>query len=157
MKTLVYKRTHTGDPSEEGEFGCNGCMGHIRSWPFDAVIGIGGVGAEPEKNDIAYKLTWIGIGPHKRFVDWMPDPILAFDHFRLFDQNGMDFRDEAPILAHRIYTKHIRATMTFTVHEAREVKKLLVRAKKWPPSPVLGVSRIEHPEPKRRCTLTKHS
>lgn len=27
MKVLVYKRTHTGDPSENGVFGESDCMG----------------------------------------------------------------------------------------------------------------------------------
>ena len=39
MKVLVYKRTHTGDPSENGVFGESDCMGAIRNWHYDAVIG----------------------------------------------------------------------------------------------------------------------
>src|SRR5262249_54001126 len=66
MRTLIYKRTHHGDPDPEtGEFGCNDCMGTVRCWKFDAVIGIGGIGAEPKRYGIAGKLTWIGIGARK--------------------------------------------------------------------------------------------
>ena len=33
MPTLVYKRTHNGDPEEDsGEFGCYGCMGCYGSY-----------------------------------------------------------------------------------------------------------------------------
>jgi len=44
MPTLVYKRTHNGDPDKDsGEFGCYNCMGRVRSLPFDSVIGVVGV------------------------------------------------------------------------------------------------------------------
>jgi hypothetical protein len=50
MRTLIYKRTHTGDPDPEtGVFGNNDCMGEVRCWDFDAVIGIGGIGEEPRR------------------------------------------------------------------------------------------------------------
>ena len=46
------------------------CMGKLRSIAFDAVIGIGGTGAQPEEQGISYKVTWIGIGARKT----KPDP-----------------------------------------------------------------------------------
>ena len=65
MRTLIYKRTHSGDPDPvAGVFGNHDCMGSVKGWDFDAVIGIGGIGPEPKRNRIAGKLTWIGIGPH---------------------------------------------------------------------------------------------
>jgi len=64
VQTLIYKRTHSGDPDPKtGVFGNHDCMGKVRGWPFDAVIGIGGVGQEPQSHRIAGRLTWIGIGP----------------------------------------------------------------------------------------------
>lgn len=60
-RILVYKRTHNGDPNEIGEFGCNDCMGTVRDWNFDAVIGVGGISATSYKMD--GKITWIGIHP----------------------------------------------------------------------------------------------
>ena len=48
MATLVYKMTHKGDPdSELGFWGVEDCMGQVRGYGFDAVIGIGGMTAEP--------------------------------------------------------------------------------------------------------------
>jgi hypothetical protein len=39
MRTLIYKRTHSGDPDPKaGVFGCNNCMNTVRGWGFDAVI-----------------------------------------------------------------------------------------------------------------------
>ena len=57
---LIYRRTHTGDPCDRGVFGCHGCMGKVREWKYDAVIGIGGKTAI---DGISRKLTWIGISP----------------------------------------------------------------------------------------------
>jgi hypothetical protein len=73
MRTLIYKRTHSGDPDPKTSvFGHHDCMGEVREWQFDAAIGIGGVGLEPQNHRIAGKLTWIGIGPQvidRRFCD----------------------------------------------------------------------------------------
>ena len=44
MRTLIYKRTHLGDPDLFGTFGINDCMGEVRARQFDAVIGVGGIG-----------------------------------------------------------------------------------------------------------------
>ena len=59
MKVLVYKRTHTGDPSENGVFGESDCMGAIRNWYYDAVIGIGSIRSWEGDEGIAGKVTWI--------------------------------------------------------------------------------------------------
>ena len=40
MQTLIYKRTHKGDPDKQGRFGIHDCMGRVRSRDFDAVIGM---------------------------------------------------------------------------------------------------------------------
>jgi len=63
MRTLIYKRTHHGDPDEAGQFGIFDCMDRVRSWNFDAAIGIGGQGAEPRRHELDGKVNWIGIGP----------------------------------------------------------------------------------------------
>ena len=39
MRTLIYKRTHPGDPDAKGRFGIYDCMGRVRAWDFEAVIG----------------------------------------------------------------------------------------------------------------------
>jgi hypothetical protein len=66
MRSLIYKRTHPGDPDAEGRFGIHGCTGQVRAWRFEAVIGIGGTGPEPRSYGLAGKVNWIRIGPHKR-------------------------------------------------------------------------------------------
>jgi len=53
MRTLIYKRTHTGDPDANGCFGIYDCMGRVRALDFDAVIGIGGIGSEAQWAGIA--------------------------------------------------------------------------------------------------------
>src|SRR2546425_11530153 len=62
MRTLIYKRTHSGDPDPtSGLFGVHDCMRRDRARMFDAVIGVGGSGDEPRRSRIAGKLTWVGI------------------------------------------------------------------------------------------------
>jgi hypothetical protein len=43
MRTFIYKRTHQGDPDNQGWFGIQDCMGSLRRRDFDAVIGVGGI------------------------------------------------------------------------------------------------------------------
>ncbi len=161
MRVLVYKRTHTGDPDcETGTFGCNGCMKRVRGWNYEAVIGIGGIGREPQEEGIAYKLTWIGIGPHKQMVPGKRDPEVQFDHFVLFDEKGDDFRKLAKNLAKRIYEKGIRTIMLDpTDADYAEVADILKLAEKAPPSPGLkattrGTRAVSKCVPTRRRRLT---
>jgi hypothetical protein len=42
VRTLIYKRTHSGDSDKMGCFGIWDCMGRLRNMAFDAVIGVGG-------------------------------------------------------------------------------------------------------------------
>lgn len=139
MRVLVYKRTHTGDPDEEtGTFGCNGCMKEVRGWNYDAVIGVGGIGPKAKKNGIAGKVTWIGIGPHKRIVPRKRGPEVQFDHFVLYDAKGEDFRELAKKLARRIYGKGIRTVVIDpTDADYAEVACILKLAEKAPASPGL--------------------
>ena len=134
-RTLIYKRTHTGDPDARGCFGINGCMGRVRDWPFDAVIGVGGIGDEPTANGIANRVTWIGIGARKSFGRDPRGPHVTFDHFLLLDRRSPVFTEMAPELARRVYSRNIRATMRLSsAAEAREVAAILELAKKSPPS-----------------------
>src|SRR4051812_46355351 len=67
-RVLIYKRTHIGDPNSQGDFGCHDCMGRIRGYTYDAVIGIGGSSCEPRSQGIDGRITWVGVGPHQ----WPP-------------------------------------------------------------------------------------
>src|SRR5262245_54648142 len=98
MRTLIYKRTHVGDPSPEGVFGVHNCMGRVRRWSFDAVIGIGGSGAEPRLHGIARKINWIGIGAHKHYPSGSSpgEPEVTFDHFVLLEDSGPEVALLAP-------------------------------------------------------------
>ena len=139
MRTLVYKRTHSGDPDASGRFGVYDCMGRVRAWNFEAVIGVGGIGREPESYGLDTKVNWIGIGPHKRAAADKRGPIVTFDHFIYYGPAGPDFVKAAPALARRIYSRNVRALMDgATPTEAREIAKLLELAKRAPPSPARG-------------------
>lgn len=156
MRTLIYKRTHTGDPDPEtGVFGNHDCMGEVRAWDFDAVIGIGGVGDEPKRHGIAGKLTWIGIGP-QRFFD-SPDsrgPQLMFEHFRYFGADGPLLVNKYPAIARHMYDTHRRLVIHGAPSEAgtgldRDVEAILRLARNSPPS--IGPVETEAGEVRNKC------
>jgi hypothetical protein len=51
MRTLIFKRTHNGDP-DSGLWGVKDCMGSVRCWEYEAVIGIGGKGTDAISQEI---------------------------------------------------------------------------------------------------------
>lgn len=131
---LIYKRTHSGDPDHrQGIFGNNNCMGQVRNWKFGAVIGVGGIGRKAMKANIAKKLNWIGIGPHRNNDS---PPKIVFDHFWYRGKKGESLDTLAPALAKRIYTKNVRLIKdgSLTAQELKEVCLLLNYARSAPPS-----------------------
>ena len=108
MRILTYKRTHTGDPNTAGTFGINDCMGSVRSLLYDAVIGVGGIGAEPRDYKIDGKITWVGIYPTKRPGGWRRGPLVNFQRFVLFDAGGPVLSTFAPALSKRLYQGKVR-------------------------------------------------
>ena len=134
MRTLVYKRTHIGDPDPGGRFGIHGCMGRVRAWDYDAVIGVGGLGPEPTSHGIDGLVTWIGIGPRKSTEKDPRGPLVTFDHFVLYDASGPLLHEHAPRLAKHMYEGRVRVLINPSPEEAKEIARLLRRARKAPPS-----------------------
>ena len=134
MRTLIYKRTHEGDPDpEKGIFGNNDCMKQVRGWSFDAIIGVGGIGPEPQKKGIARKLTWIGVGSHKS--SGQRCPLVTFDHFLYLGKLGPLLDELAPNLAKHIYDGKVRMIMdSLSKEEHLEVAKILNLAMHAPSS-----------------------
>lgn len=134
-RTLIYKRTHEGDPDPKtGEFGCKGCMGQVRGWEFDAVIGVGGIGRKAKKHDIDRKLTWVGIGPHTTGDSRCP--LVTFDHF-LYCEPMPLLESLAPNLAKRMYDGKVRAVLalsSLSEAEQDDIQRILDLAKDAPPS-----------------------
>jgi hypothetical protein len=108
IRILTYKRTHTGDPDRNGRFGIHDCMGRVRSLRFDAVIGVGGTGSEPQRFGIARKLTWIGVGARRTYCGAGRAELIEFEHFVLLDARGPDLITVAPHLAALMYGRHRR-------------------------------------------------
>ncbi|MBA4743095.1 MAG: hypothetical protein H2060_10375 [Azoarcus sp.] len=108
MRILTYKRTHTGDPDVQGRFGVYDCMGTARALCYDAVIGVGGVGPEPQSFGIDRRLTWIGLGPKRTFEAGLRAEVVEFEHFLLFEEQGPHLESVAPNLAKRMYEGRVR-------------------------------------------------
>ncbi|MBA2882086.1 hypothetical protein HNR65_002420 [Desulfosalsimonas propionicica] len=137
MKILVYKRTHQGDPGPDGCFGIHDCMGSVRDRVFDAVIGVGGIGAEAQSQGISGMINWIGVGPHKREVGKRGSEV-TFEHFVYYGKEGLDFRLNAPLLAERMYTYNVRSALDgLTDDEKTEAMAIVQLALDAPPSPAL--------------------
>jgi hypothetical protein len=132
MRVMIYKRTHTGDPTPEGVFGLSDCMGAVRARQFDAVIGIGGLSSEPRLHGIDGRLTWVGVGVRRggSIPVGHRGPIVAFDRFRLFEQFGPKLSVIAPALAHHMFAVNRRVVMSGGLNDAiqREITKILALA-----------------------------
>ena len=145
-RVMIYKRDHVGDPDKSGCFGINDCMGTFRDRSVDAVIGVGGIGGNPQSAGIERKINWIGIGPHKVYDSeeatlggnerTRRGPTVTFDHFVLYDAHGPYFEKFAPNLARRMYRENIRSVIDkLNEAEQMEVELVLALAENAPPSP----------------------
>ncbi|MBD9417512.1 hypothetical protein IB234_23350 [Pseudomonas sp. PDM16] len=127
MQILTYKRTHTGDPDSAGRFGINDCMGRVRGWSFDAVIGVGGYGPEqPRSYGIEGRINWVGLNPTR-----VPHPqgygqIVTFESFVLFEEKEPFLYELAPLLARRMHEKRARVLLkSYSAAEKAEAETLL--------------------------------
>ena len=103
LRILTYKRTHIGDPDEYGRFGIYDCMGRIRSYAFDAVIGVGGIGPQPKSFGIDRKINWVGVTPTRRQSPGGNGVEITFAEFLLLEESGPLLMKLAPCLAKRLY------------------------------------------------------
>jgi hypothetical protein len=135
MNTLIYKRTHRGDPDKSGVFGIHDCMGPVRRWNFDSVVGVGGSRPWPGHEGIANRINWIGITPDKtksRNREWR-GPRVRFERFVLYDEKGPQLKRLAPKLFKYMYEdRHVRlvTSKSLTGKMQEEIKKILRLAKK---------------------------
>lgn len=135
MNTLIYKRTHRGDPDKSGIFGRRDCMGRVRRWNFDAVIGVGGRSPWPGHEEIANRINWIGINPDKTKAansTWK-GPLVRFERFVLYDEKGPKLKRLAPKLFKYMFEdKHVRAVMSRSLagEMQEEITRILGLAKK---------------------------
>lgn len=126
MRILTYKRTHKGDPDKDGRFGINGCMGKVRSWSYDAVIGVGGFGAEPLGLEISGRVNWVGHGPHRRANSDGPGEIITFESFALLETEGPLVWEIAPHLARRIYEGRVRTLLdSYSPDEQADAERIV--------------------------------
>ncbi len=131
MRILTYKRTHIGDPNPEGTFGINNCMGRIRDYEYDAVIGVGGIGAEPKSYGIDGKITWVGIHPTKSKGINKNGVEVKFKHFILLEEYGPLLIKHAPLLAKRLYGGGARVLVSgYSPEEYSEAIEILEWSKK---------------------------
>ncbi|MGA7950446.1 MAG: hypothetical protein WCA45_09850 [Thiobacillaceae bacterium] len=87
-------------------------MGRVRNYPYDAVIGVGGIGKDARIFGIDRKIHWVGVNPIKGepLIAMYPDghksikgPVLTFEKFLFLGNHGPLLQDLAPLLANRLY------------------------------------------------------
>ena len=134
--TLIYKRTHRGDPDDSDVFGAHDCMGPVRDWNFDAVIGIGGSRPWSGHEAIANRINWIGIRPVKtkaRNPKWRGS-LVKFERVRRYkDDIGPMLKKRAPKLFKYMFEdQHVRVVMSPSLSNKMqdEIQKILRLAKK---------------------------
>jgi len=154
MDTLVYKRTHRGDPDESGIFGLpdRDCMGPIRRWSFDAVIGVGGKRPDRGDEDIALKVNWVGIGPRKTEVPGLTGPRVEFERFFLWNETGPYLKTLAPKLYKYMFEDgHVRVvkSASLSTEMQEEVTKILRFAETRKPTTRRALER--NTTTKRKC------
>ena len=145
MKILIYKRTHQGDPDRLGRFGIERCMGRVRAFPFDAVIGVGGISGWPQADGIARKVNWVGRNPRRR-----PNPIddrgplVTFRRgdFRLMEDRGPLLASMSRLLAAAVYNSRNRFIFSSVrgklAAEAQRVITELLDTDRYPDTPTGG-------------------
>jgi len=145
MKILIYKRTHKGDPDGAGIFGNQDCMGKVKNWNYDAVIGIGGKSPWKEDQDIKFKINWIGLGPKKINSSGRGSGVV-FSNFALFEESGEDIEDHYPHLFEYMYSSRKRFDMVPSLPDNvfNEVKNILESAKNYPSSPLYDIEYIDN-------------
>lgn len=158
--TLIYKRTHTGDPNTSGIFGCHDCMGQVRGYRFDAVIGVGGKSPDHDSEDIALKINWIGIDPHvpktvpntrKRDGEEFRGPWVTFQRFYLWEETGPYLKTHARKLFKCMFEeKHVRLLMSRSLlpEIQEEVQNILDLVNTFHPS---KLSRVFFEKARRKC------
>ena len=131
MRILIYKRTHIGDPDGNRQFGNEGCMGRVRGYAFDAVIGVGGISGLPTRQNLARKINWVGRHPRKSANPFDPrGPLVSFrsKDFRLFEHRGPLLATEAPLLAKKVFSSRARFLFrSLSPAEEKEAVRLLHR------------------------------
>lgn len=157
MRVLIYKRTHPFDPNEDGVFGWQDCMGAVRARRFDAVIGVGGISAEPRRHGIDGRLNWVGVGAHasESIPVGLRGPLVTFDRFILLEELGPKLARVAPALARHVYSVHRRVVMSDGLPPGiqREIRNILSLAPRTGRNSILSRRRIS----KTRCTPRQSS
>ncbi len=129
MVTLVYKMTHKGDPDPDlGCWGVEDCMGQVRSFKFDAVIGVGGRSWWTNQTNRAGEIIWIGLGPKQKSAYGKRGPEVRFAHFRYFEEGELPLREFAPRLDKAIHKCRFKLR-GFSQSEQQEIERILELAK----------------------------
>ncbi len=127
----------------------NSCMGRVRDYKFDAVIGVGGIGSEAQSYGIDRKINWVGINPTRHDSPGKRASEVTFDHFLYLEESGPLLEDLAPNLATRLFHGGARILLDgYSSLELREAIEIVQWAKK---QKSIASSRRQTASPARNC------
>lgn len=156
MATLIYKMTHSGDPdSDLGCWGVSDCMGQVRGYDFDAVIGIGGRSWWPNETSRAGEIVWVGLGPQQMPGRGKRGPEVRFAHFRYFLEGEQMLSEIAPKLDQSMQNRRIRL-YGFSRIEEQEIEHILALAMKTGPSATFSTEATKTQADGKECRLKPH-
>lgn len=119
-------------------------MGQVRSYDYDAVIGVGGKACWPGCEKISGRINWVGIEPSKSEHREGHGVEVSFKHFLLLDEAGPLLEEHAPALAKRMYEGGARFLLSgYSPEEYLEAKNILAWSRKCPQPKQLAVLRLE--------------
>jgi hypothetical protein len=151
MTTLLYKMTHKGDPNPQlGWWGVADCMGQVRGFTFDAVIGIGGCSWWTNQTSRVGEIVWVGLDPQQMPVRGKRGPMVRFAHFRYFSEGELLLSEIAPKLDKSMLTRRFRL-YDFSRIEEEEIEKILALAQKWEPSTEFVTQAIKKQTKGQKC------
>jgi hypothetical protein len=126
--------THKGDPNPDlGWWGVSDCMGQVRGFPFDAVIGIGGRSWWTNETSRVGEIVWVGLDPQQMPVRGKRGPKVRFARFRYFREGELMLCEIAPSLDKSMQSCRFRL-YDFSRVEEEEIEQILALARRARPS-----------------------
>lgn len=127
---LIYKRTHPGDPDGFGRFGNEDCMGRVRNYRYDFVIGVGGTSGEPRSHRLDRKINWVGRWPKRRVHPWprARGDLIEFSpgDYLVMEEHGPLLQSVSRLLATRVFgTRNRFLNRSLSQTERREAARVV--------------------------------
>ncbi len=137
----------------------NSCENCLDTGVHFTVIGVGGTGWEARSHNIDRKITWVGIGPKRKYGGSnRRAAIIEFEHFVLFDRAGPLLYSFAPNLANKIYNGRRYILDAYSDTEISEAISIVDWARRISDNrQATGLRKVKRNCRQSRCPLLKRN